>query len=196
MVVFHQLLQVIHVLGFVMMSIPLFNLIVVNERAMMGGPFNYATDRYMENIIRHGAIRCYVFQGTVLISGLLLLIYGPLGIQALWSNWVISVKTAVLFVLMALLSVVHFRVQPEIEKRLAEVGPDIPVPEGFAAKLKPFRVLRKRMATLCLFLVLSTIILGLQVYARFHPALTLGLITLAGFFSFRVNRSLILFGWL
>ena len=58
-----------HVLGFAFMSIPLFNLIVVNERALMGPSFNYETDRYFENIIKRGAIRCYVFQFTVFVSG-------------------------------------------------------------------------------------------------------------------------------
>ena len=55
------------VLGFAFMSIPLFNLIVVNERALMGPSFNYDTDRYFENIIQRGAVRCYIFQFTVFI---------------------------------------------------------------------------------------------------------------------------------
>lgn len=75
----YNLLKFLHVLGFVFMSTPLFNLIVVNERALLGPSFNYQVDRYMENIIRRGASRCFVFQFTVLISGVLLLIFGPLG---------------------------------------------------------------------------------------------------------------------
>jgi hypothetical protein len=192
----HQVLQVIHVLSFVMMSVPLFNLIVVNERALMGGPFNFATDRYMENIIRHGAIRCYVFQSTVLASGILLVVLGPLGIEDLWTNWVLAFKTVSVLALMAMLSVVHFRIQPKLEAALSQIDPGSPIPDGFAAKLKPFRILRKRMATFCLFLVLATIILGMQVHVRFHPGLTAGLIAAAGLFALRVNRSLILFGWI
>ena len=80
---FYNVLIFIHVMGFVFMSTPLFNLIVVNERALLGPSFNYYADRYMENIIRHGAVRCYVFQLTVLTSGVLLIIYGPVGIEAL-----------------------------------------------------------------------------------------------------------------
>ena len=34
------------------------------------------------------------------------------------------------------------------------------IPDSFLASVKPFRVLRKRLTTLCLFLVLTTIILG------------------------------------
>ncbi len=52
-----DLLKLLHILSFVFMSVPLFNLIVVNERAMMGSGFVYATDRYMENIIP-GPGRC------------------------------------------------------------------------------------------------------------------------------------------
>ena len=57
----YDVLKFLHIISFVFMSIPLFNLIVVNERVMMGRDFVYATDRYMENIIRRGVMRCYVF---------------------------------------------------------------------------------------------------------------------------------------
>jgi uncharacterized membrane protein len=169
---------------------------VVNERAVMGSSFVYATDRYMENIIRRGALRCYVFQTSVSVTGILLLIFGPLGIEALWQNWVVLVKTALLFVLMGLLSYVHFSLQPKIEVRMAEVSPDEPAPENFAAELKPYRVRRKRLATVCLFAVITTIILGVQVYQTFSPILTLSLIVLAGLFAWRSNKTLVKFGWI
>ncbi len=191
----YQILKVLHVLGFVMMSVPLFNLIVVNERALMGPKFTYATDRYMENIIKHGAQRCYVFQLTVLITGVLLLVYGPLGIAALWMNWIILVKTLLLLMLMGLLSYVHFGLQPKIEAHLAGINPDSEIPEELGGQLKPYRVMRKNLATFCLFLVLTTIILGMQVYSKFHPGLNIGLILVAGLFTRRVSKSLIKFGW-
>ncbi len=71
----HDLLRFMHIMGFVFMSVPLFNLIVVNERASLGKPFDYDTDRYMENIIKNGAFRCFVFQSTVLATGVLLLYF-------------------------------------------------------------------------------------------------------------------------
>ncbi len=89
----YDALKLLHVLSFVFMSIPLFNLIVVNERAVMGGAFVYATDRYMENIIRRGATRCFIFQASVLVTGILLLVVGPLGIGAMWQSWVVLTKT-------------------------------------------------------------------------------------------------------
>ena len=40
----YQIFKLWHVISFVFMSIPLFNLIVVNERALMGSSFNFGTD--------------------------------------------------------------------------------------------------------------------------------------------------------
>lgn len=193
---FYEVIRVVHVLSFVFMSIPLFNLIVVNERTLMGASFNYYVDRYMENIITHGAPRCFVFQATVLISGILLLIYGPLGIEALWTNWIISVKAILLSLLIGSLSYVHFKLQPKIEAILSDVKPDGIVPGNIMAELKPFRLRRKRMASLCLFLVLTIIILGMQVYSLFSPFLTAILLILAGLFSWRNYRILNRFGWI
>jgi hypothetical protein len=177
------------------MTVPLFNLIVVNERSLLGVPFNYYADRYMENIIKHGAYRCYVFQVTVLITGILLLVAGP-GIEVLWTNWIVLVKTVLLFFLMGLLSYVHFYLQPKIESTLSDITPNSDVPEDIVTQLKPHRVRRKWLATLCLFLVITSIILGLQVYLRFNPLLTIVLIALAGVFALKVNKTLIRFGWI
>jgi hypothetical protein len=215
----YPVLRFLHVMAFVFMSVPLFNLIVVNERAQLGSSFSYDADRYMENIIRRGATRCFAFQGTVLVTGVLLLIVGPLGLTALWSNWVLLVKTLLLFGLMGLLSFVHLRLQPSIDAILAEAQPDapppedlpgrvrplralrkrlatVPPPEDLPGRVRPLRALRKRLATVCLFLVIVTIILGMQVYGRFSAGLTVVLIALVGLFAWRVNTSLIRFGWI
>ena len=194
--IFYDLLKFLHIMSFVFMSVPLFNLIVVNERAFFSSSFNYSVDRYMENIIKHGAYRCFVFQSTVLLTGVLLLVFGPLGIKTLWSNWIIILKTILLFTLMGLLSYVHFKLQPKIEKLLAKHGPDAPLPDSLFSDLKTHRARRKRMATFCLFIVITIIILGLQVYSTFSPVLTLGLIGLAGLFAWRVSKTLIRFGWI
>ncbi len=191
----YQVLKLWHIISFVFMSIPLFNLIVVNERALMGSSFNFGTDSYMENIIRHGAVRCYVFQLSVFISGILLLAFGHWGIQALWTNYILLLKTVLLFTLMGLLSYVHFSLQPKIDAFFKDITPDTKVPDNFLASVKPFRVLRKRLATVCLFLVLTTIILGMQAYVPFGLTLNTILIGLAGLFAWRVNKTLILFGW-
>ena len=192
----YHIMQFLHVMSFAFMSIPLFNLIVVNERAQLGVSFDYHTDRYFENIIRRGAIRCYVFQTTALITGILLLVLGPLGIGALWSNGIVLVKTLLLLTLMGLLSYVHFGLQPKIEALLTTIDSNTSVPDDFAAQLKPYRVRRKQLATICLFLVITAIILGLQVYGTFSPYLTSSLIALATLFALRVNKTLLRFGWI
>jgi hypothetical protein len=97
---------------------------------------------------------------------------------------------------MVMLSFVHLRLQPRIEELMSTIGPDSEIPDDFVSKLKPFRVLRKRMATGCLFLVITTIILGMQVYSTYNPFVTIILIAFAGLFALRVNKSLIKFGWL
>lgn len=196
MEIFYSVLIFLHVMGFVFMSTPLFNLIVVNERALLGSSFNYYADRYMENIIRHGAIRCYVFQCTVLISGVLLIIFGPLGIEALWTNWIVLAKTLILFTMMGLLSYVHFSLQAKIESHMLKLSPEDAVPDSFSEKLKSHRVRRKRLATFCLFLVITAIILGLQVYSSFSSSLTIVLIVIGALFAWKANRTLIRFGWI
>lgn len=195
MLIFYDALKFLHIMSFVFMSVPLFNLIVVNERAQLGTSFNYYVDRYMESIIKHGAIRCFVFQATVLLTGILLLFYGPLGITSVWGNWVLLIKTFMLFTLTGLLSYVHWGVQPKIERLLANVTPETTMGEELLSQLKSYRILRKRLATFCLFLVISVIILGLQVYAEFDPALTIVLIALAALFSWRANKTLVRLGW-
>ena len=192
----YNLVKFLHFISFVFMTVPLFNLIVVNERALLGVSFNYYADRYMENIIKHGAYRCYVFQSTVLITGSLLLLLGPMGIEALWMNWIILAKTILLIVLMGLLSYVHFKLQPAIESFLAGLDADSQIPDNLVGQLKPYRIRRKRMATICLFLVITVIILGLQIYGAFSPFLNFILIGLAGLFSLKVNKTLIRFGWI
>ncbi len=191
----YQFLRFLHVLGFAFMSIPLFNLIVVNERTLLGVPFTYHADRYMENIIRRGATRCFMFQGTVLVTGLLMLVVGPSGFGALWGNWVLLVKLVLLLALMALLSYVHLGLQPRIEAILATVSADAAPPADLVSRLKPFRVARKRLATVCLFLVISAIVFGVQVFRPFPAALTAGLEVLAALFAWRANRTLVRFGW-
>lgn len=191
----YDALKFLHVISFVFMSVPLFSLIIVNERALLGNSFSYSADRYMENIIKRGAVRCFVFQTTVLISGIGLLIFGHLGIKALWQNYILLEKTLLLFVLMGLLSYVHFRLQPKIEVLLSDVNADSSIPEGLMAKLRPYRIRRKKLATFCLFIVITVIILGLQVYSTFSPFLNIILIALAGIFALKANKTLMRFGW-
>lgn len=194
MAVWQDLLIFVHILGVVFMSVPLYNLVLVNERALLGPGMVYAVDRYMENLIRKSALRCYVFQTSVLVSGLLLT-HLELGLSSLFTEWVLTAKTFLLLALMGLLSYIHFSVQPRIEQLLGQVQGD-PVPQEIAAALRPLRVRRKRLAGVCLFLVVTAVILGLQVFEAFNPWLTAGLTALAALFAWRVYKTPIRFGWI
>ena len=67
------LLLLLHLLSTMFMAAPFYMLIIVNERGRFGAPLGYYTDRYMENMIRNNAVRCFIFQATMAASGLGLL---------------------------------------------------------------------------------------------------------------------------
>src|SRR3989338_3513461 len=183
------LLKFFHILTVVFMAAPLYSLIVVNERALFSPTMVYAVDRYMETIVAKNALRCFIFQATALVTGLALVWWIGWG----W-NWVLWAKLLLLIVLMLLLSVVHFRIQPRIERLLGQVTSD-PVPPEIAARIKPLRVFRKRLAATCLFLVITTVLLGLQIYSPFPLAANLVILSLAGLFSVRAFKHPVRLGW-
>ncbi len=189
----YKVIKFLHVLTVVFMSAPLYNLIVVNERVRFGkAPL--PVDRYFESIIRGNSTRCYVFQLTALVTGLVLITIGGDPLKALVTNWVLLVKLLLLFVLMGLLSWVHFGIQPKIDGFLSQVQGET-IPQEIAGQIAPLRGRRKRLAATCLFLVIVTILLGIQVFSRFIPVVTVGLILLAALFAWRVYRTPVPYGW-
>lgn len=194
--IFYDLIRFFHVISFVFMCVLLFNLIVANERVMLGITFNFDADRHIENIIKSGVNWCYINQLTILITGILLLIFGDLGIKALWQDWIVLSKTIILFILMATISYVHFKLQPKIESFLTALSTGTEISDNFILQLKPYRVMRKWMTSFYLFLVIAAIVLGIQVYATFNPALTIILIVISGLFSIKADKILIRFGWI
>jgi uncharacterized membrane protein YfbV (UPF0208 family) len=97
---------------------------------------------------------------------------------------------------MGAITFVQFKLQPKIESFLVNLSSDSEVPDDLIIKLKPYRVARKWMTTIYLFLIISAIVLGNQVYATFNPVLTIILITLAGIFSIKADKILMRFGWI
>lgn len=194
--IIYDLLRFIHVISFVFMCVLLFNLIVANERVMLGISFNYEADSHLENIIKNGFNWCYTFQSTTLITGILLLLLGNIGLQGLWNDWIVITKTIILIVLMGTVSYVHFKLQPKIESFLSVIKTDRELPDSIFLKLKPYRLVRKWITAFYLFLVISAIVLGIQVYAPFNPLLTIILIAISGLFSLRADRILLRFGWI
>ena len=121
MEVIYDLLRFFHVISFVFMCILLFNLIVANERVLVGLSFNYEADRHLENIIKSGFNWCYVFQSGIFISGLLLLLTGGLGIEGLWRDWIVITKSIILLILISAITYVQFVLQPKIQSFLADL---------------------------------------------------------------------------
>src|SRR3970040_993230 len=189
-----DLLKFIHVLSVVFMAIPLYNLIVVNERVRFGKA-HLQVDQYFENIIRGNSIRCYIFQLTALVTGVLLVVLGG-SVLSLFTNWVLLAKLHLLLALMGLLSVVTFSIQPRIDRLLAQARGEEAIPQPVAAQIAPLRLQRKRLASVCLFLVISTVLLGLQVFTPFGAPLTILLMCLAALFAWRVYKTPIHYGWL
>jgi len=190
----YNIVKFIHILAVVFMAAPLYNLIVVHERRRIGKA-HFAVDRYFENIIKGAAIRCYVYQFTALLTGILLIPPAGFAWSDLIENPILLSKLLLLLLLTALLSVVHFRIQPAIESLLAHVQGD-EMPEGIAKQIAPIRLRRTRLATVCLFIVIMIVLLGLQITSRFGLPITAILILLAVLFSWRVYRSSVRWGWL
>ena len=194
--ILYDILRFVHVISFVFMCVLLFNLIVANERVLLGISFNYNADTHLENIIKNGFNWCYIFQATTLITGLLLLVLGDIGLEGLWTDWVIFSKTIILIILMVTVSYVHFKLQPKIESFLTAITTDSEVPGTLFIKLKPYRLLRKWITAFYLFLVISAIVLGIQVYATFNPLLTIILVAASALFSLTADKILLRFGWI
>jgi uncharacterized protein YacL len=189
----YDAVKFLHILTVVFMAAPLYNLIVVNERLRFGKA-PYAVDRYFENLIKSSAARCFVFQTTAFVTGILLIPLSGQPLSALFTNKILLAKLVLLLVLSLLLSYVHFHIQPRIEAVLAQVQGE-EIPSALAEQLLPWRSRRKKLAGFCLFFVITLVLLGLQVFVRFHPLLTGLLILLAGAFSWRVYKSNIPYGW-
>jgi hypothetical protein len=189
----YQAVKFLHILTVVFMAAPLYNLIVVNERLRFGkAPF--AVDRYFENLIKTNAIRCFIFQITAFVTGILLIVLGGQPLSTLFTNGVLLAKFVLLLILSVLLSYVHLGIQPRIESLLSQVqGNEIP-PE-ILQKIVPWRVRRKKLAGFCLFFVITLVLLGLQVFVQFNLTTTALLLALAALFSWRVYKSPISYGW-
>lgn len=190
----YDIVRFFHILAVVFMAAPLYNLIIVHERRQIGkAPF--VVDRYFENIIKGAAIRCFVYQFTALFTGILLIPLGGLPWSELIVNPILLAKLLLLLMLTALLSVVHLQIQPAIEAIFSQVEGD-ELPEGIVRQIAPIRLRRTRLATVCLFIVITIVLLGLQVATRFGLPATAILILFAALFSWRVYRTSVRFGWI
>ncbi|MFQ5814974.1 MAG: hypothetical protein ACE5G7_00565 [Candidatus Hydrothermarchaeaceae archaeon] len=178
------------------MAAPLYLLIVSNERGKLGPPLNFRLERYMENVVKHQPQRCYVYLATILATGLALLMLRGLGLGALLSNWVVATKTILLFVLTGLITYVHTQIQPKLEELLTKIPEGGVPPENVAKEISALRLTRKNIGSVCLFLVITTVILGVSLTTMLSPLAIMVLIALGAVFSWRVYSSLITYGWI
>ncbi len=190
---FGSVLRVIHVVNAVLMAWPFYALVVVNQRARLGPPLGDRADTLLENTIKNRTVPCFVFQVTALVSGLALVFVRGQGLGALVADPALGSKFVLLLVIIVLLLYVHLKLQPRIDVLFAKGGS--PVPAEIAPALGALRLRRKRIACVCLFVVLTIVMLGVQVWAPFPLWLTAVLTAAIAAFTWRAYRSVTPYGW-
>lgn len=188
-----NILRVIHIVTAILMAWPAYALVAVNQRVRLGAPVGDRTDTYMENIIKNRTIPCFVFQATALVSGLALVLLRGFGLYALVTIPVLGLKFLLLLLIAGLLSYVHFSLQPQIDALFAQAGN--PVPADVAPRIGALRLRRKRLASICMFVVLTVSMLGVQVWAPFPLWLTVLLVIAIAVFTWRAYKSVTPYGW-
>ena len=188
-----SIVRVVHILTAILMAWPFYALVAVNQRVRLGPPLGDRADIYMENIIRNRTIPCFVFQATALVSGLALVFLRGQGLSALVGNPSLGLKLVLLFVIAGLLSYVHLSLQPQIDALFSRAGN--PIPADLASQTGALRSRRKRIASICMFVVLTIAMLGLQVWAPFPLWLTALAIVAIASFTWRAYKSETKYGW-
>ena len=190
-----SVLQVVHILAAILMAWPFYALVAVNERGRLGPPLGDRVDIYLENVVRGRVIPCFVFQATVMGTGLALIFLHGLGWGALMEYPALGAKFVLLIVIALLLSYVHVRVQPRVDELFASVSPGTPMSSDVADAINALRLRRKRLASICLFCVLTMAMLGVQAWGGFPVWLTLVLLVALALFTYRAYRSTMPYGW-
>ena len=186
-------LRVVHVVNAILMGWPAYALVVVNQRVRLGPPLGDRADLYMENIIKNRTIPCFVFQGTALASGLALVLLRGQGLRPLVTDPRLGLKFLLLAFIIALLTYVHLKLQPQIDALFARAG--VPVAPDLAPRIAAMRLRRKRMASVCMFVVLTITVLGVQVSSPFPAWLAALLVAAIVAFTWRSYRSVTPYGW-
>jgi hypothetical protein len=187
------ILKIIHILTAILMSWPFYALVIVNQRARLGPPLGGRVDTYMETIIKNRAVPCFVFQATALVSGLAMVLSYGRGLDPLTENVALGLKFGLLLLISSLLSYVHFRLQPQIDALFdqlrAAASPEI------ISQIGRLRLRRKRAASVCMFLVLTISMLGVQVWRPLPGWLTAGLVAVIASFTWLAYKRVPSYGW-
>lgn len=182
----------LHLVATMFMAAPLYALISVNERAHFTVPPNYNTDRYLENMIKHQPIRCYTYLAVLFVTGIMLI----WARGWIWLDWALITKLVASTAMVFLLSYVHFNIQPHVEGILDKIKPGEEVLAEDRATLLAWRGRRKRLAGICLFLVLTALIMGVRVTFSYTPWLAAAFMVVAALFAWRVFHTPVRLGWL
>jgi hypothetical protein len=186
-------LKVVHIINAILLAWPFYALVAVNQRARLGPPLGDRADTYMENTIKNRTVPCFIFQATALVTGVALVLLPGLGVEVLITDPVLGLKFLLLLLIAALLSYVHFSLQPQIDTLFAQSGN--PVPGDAAPRINSLRLRRKRIASVCMFVVLTVSMLGVQVWERFALWLTVLLVIAIALFTWRAYKSVTPYGW-
>ncbi len=182
----------LHLIAMLFMAAPLYALLAVGERGRFTIPPNYNTDRYLENILKNQPLRCYAYLAVILVTGILLTWYKGW----IWTDWALIAKLVAFTALVSLLSYVHFTIQPHIESILTGWNPGEEVPPEKKQSFLAWRGRRKRLAGICLFLVLTSLIMGVRVTFSYLPwYVVVVFLAAAALFAWRVYRNPVRFGW-
>ena len=187
------IVRVVHIITAVLMAWPFYALVAVNQRVRLGPPLGDRADIYMENIIKNRTIPCFIFQATALISGLTLIFLRGQGLGALLENPALGIKFFLLLMIGGLLSYVHMNLQPRIDALFSQAGDTMQA--DTASRIGVLRSRRKRMASVCMFVVLVSAMLGLQVWAPFPIWLTTLSVAAIALFTWRAYSSQTKYGW-
>jgi hypothetical protein len=186
-------LRVVHLVSAVLMAWPTYALVAVNQRARLGPPLGDRVDAYLESVIKNRTIPCFVFQATILASGLGLVLLSGQGLDVLVTRWTLGLKFFLLLLVIALLANIHFGLQPRIDALFAQLSG--PVPPEVAARIGALRLRRKRTASVCMFAVLTAVILGVQAWTPFPLWLTASLVAAIALFTWRTYTTVTPYGW-
>jgi hypothetical protein len=189
-----SVLKVIHIASAVLLAWPYYALAAVNQRALLGPPLGDRTDTYMENVIKSRTVPCFVFQATVLVSGMALVQLQGLGLSALITTPLLGAKFLLLLLIAGLLTYVHVALQPRIDTAFSEAVGDS-MPSDLAKRIGAMRLRRKRIASICMFVVLTNVVLGVQVSAGLSVVVVVLLIVAVAAFTWRAFSSNTPFGW-
>jgi hypothetical protein len=176
------------------MAWPYYALVVVNNRIKLGPPLGDRADIFMENVIKNRTIPCMVFQATALVSGLLLVLLSNRPLDNILVDLSLILKIILLVLIAILISYVYFNLQPKIDTFFDELSNSSDSGE-LSTQIGSLRLLRKRLASICMFGVLTSAMLGVQVWQQFDYVVTAILVLLIAIFTFRTYRSITPYGW-